>query len=339
MTPTAVTPAGRGPGAQAPAGTRTGAKSPAGTRTGAKSPAGTRTGAKAATGTQTAAKAPAARTAGHPGEVRKRTGPQAPRRVSGPLRRGRTHAAPWKAPARGARASAVATPLVERAASFVRALPDHAWLDRIIRGRAWIPLLGVMLAGIVAMQVEVLKLSASMGRSLERSTALQSRNEILRASVAGLADDQRIERIAAGMGLMMAAPDAVAFLAAQKTAGVQSALAGIHQPNAAAFTALLPATVSGVASSAAPAAPGSAPAPGTALATSSSTGSPSTASAAQVLGSGSGASSQAATTPPTTNPPAATAAPPTTSSPTPAGQPSSSSGQAGTSGGTAPVGG
>jgi hypothetical protein len=232
----------------------------------------------------------------------------------------------------------VATPLVERAAAFVRGLPDHAWLDRIIRGRAWIPLLGVMLAGIVAMQVEVLKLSASMGRSLERSTALQSRNEILRASVAGLADDQRIERIAAGMGLVMAAPDAVDFLAAQNTVDVKGAIAGIHQPSAAAFTALLPATVSGVASSAAPASPGSASAPGTALATSSSTGSPSTASAAPVVGSASSPPGQAAATPTTTSPTAATATPPTTPSPNSAGQ-SASSAQAGTSGGTAPVGG
>jgi len=80
-----------------------------------------------------------------------------------------------------------------------------------------------MLAGIVAMQVEVLKLSASMGRSLERTTALKSRNEILRASVAGLADDQRIERIAAGLGMVMPAPAAVNFLAAQRGANVQAA--------------------------------------------------------------------------------------------------------------------
>ena len=61
-----------------------------------------------------------------------------------------------------------------RTAAYVRALPDHALLDRIIRGRAWIPLLGVLLAGIVAMQVEVLKLNAGIGRSIERGSALQA---------------------------------------------------------------------------------------------------------------------------------------------------------------------
>jgi len=47
----------------------------------------------------------------------------------------------------------------------------------------------VLLAGIVAMQVEVLKLGASMGRAIERGTALQNTNELLRENVATLADD------------------------------------------------------------------------------------------------------------------------------------------------------
>ena len=36
-----------------------------------------------------------------------------------------------------------------------------------------------------------------MGNAIEQATALQSRNELLRANVASLADDQRIERLAA----------------------------------------------------------------------------------------------------------------------------------------------
>ena len=310
MTPTAVTPAGRKPGAKAPAATRTGGK------------------------------APAARTAGHPGAIRQRTRPNTPRRVSGPVRepgRGRVQARPPKAPVRGARPSVLTTPLAQRAASFVRALPDHAWLDRIIRGRAWIPLLGVMLAGIVAMQVEVLKLSASMGRSLERSTALQSRNEILRASVAGLADDQRIERIAAGLGMVMPAPAAVNFLAVQRGANVQAAVAGIHQPDAATFTAMLPATGAGVGTSVATSLGGSATSAGTSSTSSSPTGSSTTSSTTPAASSASGASTPAASAPTTTSAAATTASPPAASSPT-AGQPSSS-GQASTNGGAAPVGG
>jgi hypothetical protein len=133
-------------------------------------------------------------------------------------------------------------PLGARALAFVKALPDHPLLDRVVRGRAWIPLLGVLLAGIVAMQVEVLKLGAGIGRSIAHGTQLASRNELLRASVASLADDQRIERLAAGMGMVMPTPDAVNFLGLRPAGYAQRAATGIHQPNAAAFTASLPAT-------------------------------------------------------------------------------------------------
>jgi hypothetical protein len=125
-----------------------------------------------------------------------------------------------------------------RAGAFARSLPDHQLLDRIVRGRAWIPLLGILLTGIVAMQVEVLKLGASIGRSIERSTALQSRNELLRSSVASLADEQRIERLAAAMGMVMPAPEQVGFLSAGAKK-LSAALQNVHPPNAAGFMSLL----------------------------------------------------------------------------------------------------
>ena len=131
------------------------------------------------------------------------------------------------APRRAAKPSGWGS-LRARARVFVAALPDHPLLDRIVRGRAWIPILGVLLAGIVAMQVEVLKLSAGVGRSIERGTALQSRNEQLRASVAALSDDQRIERLAASMGMVMPAPEAINFLDLRR--GERCAGADQHPP-------------------------------------------------------------------------------------------------------------
>lgn len=129
------------------------------------------------------------------------------------------------------------------AALFVRTLPDHRLLDRVVRGRAWIPILGVLLAGIVAMQVEILKLSASTGRSLERVTALQSTNQQLRDTVAVLSDDQRIERLAAGMNMVMPGPTQVRFVSA-RGAAVGRALNSIHAPDSAAFLAALPSAQS-----------------------------------------------------------------------------------------------
>jgi hypothetical protein len=130
--------------------------------------------------------------------------------------------------------------LPARAVALVRSLPDHPLLDRLVRGRVWIPLLGVMLVGIVAMQVEVLKLGATVGRSLQLTGTLQSRNQLLRANVAALADDQRIERIAAGMGMVMPAPTGSVFLSPRAGSDVQRAVANIHQPDPTTFLASLP---------------------------------------------------------------------------------------------------
>ncbi len=191
--------------------------------------------------------------------------PRVPRRVSGPAggrgaakrpsaRSGTARAGATRAPARRAPAERTAIPrrsarataprrkrqasLALRTVAAVRGLPDRPLLDRLVRGRAWIPLLGVMLVGIVFMQVEVLKLGASIGRSLEQETGLQSRNEALRASVAALADDQRIERIAAAHGMVVPAPDGVGFLSARRADAVRAA-SNIHTPNSRSFLSLL----------------------------------------------------------------------------------------------------
>jgi hypothetical protein len=130
----------------------------------------------------------------------------------------------------------------------VRDLPDHALLDRVVRGRAWIPLLGVLLVGIVAMQVEILKLGTGQGRWIERGSALQTRNQSLQASVAGLMDDQRIEALAAKMGMVMPDPTAVSFLSAQPAGDAARAIANIHAPDPSTFTSQTPG-LSAVASS------------------------------------------------------------------------------------------
>jgi hypothetical protein len=117
----------------------------------------------------------------------------------------------------------------------IRGLPEHTLLDRIVRGRAWIPLLGVLLVGIVAMQVEILKLGTGMGRWIDRSSTLSTKNQALQANVAGLMDDQRIERLAAKMGMVMPDPATVSFLSAQR--GAARAVANIHAPDPSSFSA------------------------------------------------------------------------------------------------------
>lgn len=179
----------------------------------------------------------AAKALGHRRKLKARPGPSAPRRVSGPGR-------PQVGAPRPARPPA-ALPIPARVVRLVRSMPDRPIVDRLVRGRAWIPVLGVMLAGIVAMQVELLKLNSSIGRAIDRTTALQSRNEQLRASVATLADDQRIERLAAGMGMVMPTPESVVFLM-PRASDVQQAVAHMRAPDAAVFAALQPTASTGL---------------------------------------------------------------------------------------------
>ena len=167
-----------------------------------------------------------------------------PGRGSGPMRPPRR----VSGPARGRAAAAAAAPaprhsvvLSGRALAAVRGLPDHSLIDRLIRGRAWIPVLGVLLAGIVATQVEILKLGASIGRAVEQTATLQNRNEALQANVATLADDQRIERIAAAKGMLMPSPGSLVFLAARRGGGIGRSLGHIQAPNPSQFTSQLAA--------------------------------------------------------------------------------------------------
>lgn len=154
-----------------------------------------------------------------------------PRRLSGPVS-SRTRAVPARHP----RAAVTA-----RALAVVRSLPEHSLLDRLVRGRAWIPVLGVLLAGIIAMQVEILKLGTTLGRSIERTASLQSKNESLQASIASLGDDQRIERLAAGMGMVTPSPGLLTFLGAHPQHQLASALANIHASDSTGFAAQLAA--------------------------------------------------------------------------------------------------
>ena len=97
------------------------------------------------------------------------------------------------------------------------------------------------------MQVEVLKLNSGIGHSTVSTAQLQSQNELMRANVARLADDQRIESMAAGMGMVMSQPSAVRFLPADGSAEAVRAAAAVQPPDAAGFAARRQTTTSATA--------------------------------------------------------------------------------------------
>src|SRR3954468_22310474 len=107
--------------------------------------------------------------------VRRPTAPAHPRGISGPAR------------------PAVALPsgrtgVFER----LRGLPDSRAVDRLLRSRAWIWVVGIMLGGIVAMQVSLLRLNAGISRAVQTQDTLVRQNADLEAAIAGLTSGERV---------------------------------------------------------------------------------------------------------------------------------------------------
>lgn len=167
--------------------------------------------------------APARKTAPAPAPSRttppKRKGPGKP--GNSPARRStrsRAVAAPAKAPARApARRAPARKPVPKRApagrpslavvagrtAVAVRQLPDSSLVVRMTRGRTWIAVLGVLLVGIVALNVATLSFAASQGKIEEQITTLEEENSMLGSREAKHFSTARIRGEAGAIGLTM----------------------------------------------------------------------------------------------------------------------------------------
>jgi hypothetical protein len=85
-------------------------------------------------------------------------------------------------------------------------------LDRLLRGRAWIGLLGVLLIGLVALNVSLLKINAAAGRNAELARKLRVENADLRGRVSRLGSGGRLQDAAANLGLVMPTAGSVHYL-------------------------------------------------------------------------------------------------------------------------------
>jgi hypothetical protein len=140
----------------------------------------------------------------------------APARKS-PARRSPTRKAPSRAPRRarpGARAVAVGgqlIPLAGRTAVAVGQLPDSGLVVRMTRGRAWIGVLGVLLAGIVALNVATLSFAASSGKIDEQITALEQELSVMQGRDARLSGVGPVRNAATPLGLAMPSSEDIHF--------------------------------------------------------------------------------------------------------------------------------
>jgi tetrahydromethanopterin S-methyltransferase subunit F len=107
-------------------------------------------------------------------------------------------------------------PIAAGAATAVRQLPDSGLMVRMTRGRAWIGVLGVLLAGIVAINVITLSLSAAAGHIDRNIGALEDESSLLRTRDARLYGSARVRHEAAALGLAAASSDQIAYLRASK---------------------------------------------------------------------------------------------------------------------------
>jgi hypothetical protein len=90
-----------------------------------------------------------------------------------------------------------------RTAVAVRELPDSSLVVRMTQGRLWIGVLGVLLVGIVALNVGTLSFAAASGKIDEQITALEKENSMLESREAERFSTARIRGEAAQLGLAM----------------------------------------------------------------------------------------------------------------------------------------
>lgn len=124
----------------------------------------------------------------------------------------RTAPRPSRAPTR--RPGGHLIPIAVGTATAVRHLPDSNLMVRMTRGRAWIGVLGVLLAGIVAVNVVTLSLAASAGQIDRNIAALESENSLLRGRDAQRSGAARVRHDAGTLGLTMATTDQIRYLRA-----------------------------------------------------------------------------------------------------------------------------
>jgi hypothetical protein len=208
-------------------------------------PRPTRSSARSASGGRSNRRAPSARRSSGPASRASRpaSAPRSSRSVKASLPRARTSS---RTPEKGRWARRVSGPAkpTKRALSLPqlrpvpvlgtigshafragRSLPDSRLVDRLMRGRAWIALLGVLLIGLVAINVSLLKLNSEAGRNTEKVKSLRIENTQLQAKVSRLASADRLERAGRDLGLGMSIAARVRYLSVRPGDARQAARA------------------------------------------------------------------------------------------------------------------
>jgi hypothetical protein len=105
------------------------------------------------------------------------------------------------APRRRARVLPYAAGTAGRAAVAVTQLPESGLIHRLTRGRAWIGLLGVLLVGIVALNVVTLSFAASSGKVEAVNAELSKENSVMQGKASAAYGQEKMRNAAKKLGL------------------------------------------------------------------------------------------------------------------------------------------
>jgi hypothetical protein len=97
----------------------------------------------------------------------------------------------------------------------IRALPETRLVDGLLRGRVWIWLIGILLGGIVAMQVSLLKLNAGISNAVTTASTLERQNADFEAQIARLSAGDRVRNAATADNMVTPPPGTIEFLSAR----------------------------------------------------------------------------------------------------------------------------
>jgi cell division protein FtsL len=118
-------------------------------------------------------------------------------------------------------------------------------LDSLLRGPMYIVVVGVLLAGIVFFNVDLLKMNHGIARTDIRAGQLKRENALLTLELARLGSSERIQRVALERGLVLPQPGDVQYLEADRR-DARLALRVMTAPNPSIATAAAPPPVSQV---------------------------------------------------------------------------------------------
>jgi cell division protein FtsL len=135
-------------------------------------------------------------------------------------------------------------------------------LDRLLRGPAYIAVIGLLLAGIVFFNVDVLELNHGIARTDTRASQLKRENAALTLQLAKLGSSERIQRVALQRGLVLPQPGDVRYLRANR-ADAAHALRVMTAPDSSSAAPVVPALVSQQSGGASTGTPSATPAPTT----------------------------------------------------------------------------